>query len=104
MRAVLDTCKGNDMISRRDTAIIRLLIDTGGRLGEVGGLMVDDVDFRRQRLLRSRQGSSWSSAPLRTSDSTSARPLPAFPHQGSPSESAAVVAGREGERRTSRAI
>jgi integrase/recombinase XerC len=45
MRAVLDSCKGNDLVSRRDNAIFRLLIDTGGRLGEVAGLMVDDVDF-----------------------------------------------------------
>jgi len=45
MRAVLDGCKGNDLVSRRDNAIIRLLIDTGGRLGEIGALAVDDVDF-----------------------------------------------------------
>jgi integrase/recombinase XerC len=45
LRAVLDSCKGNDMVSRRDNAIFRLLIDTGGRLGEVAGLQVDDVDF-----------------------------------------------------------
>ncbi|MDP9092271.1 MAG: tyrosine-type recombinase/integrase, partial [Actinomycetota bacterium] len=45
MRAVLDSCKANDMVSRRDNAIIRLLVDTGGRLGEIGGLSVDDVDF-----------------------------------------------------------
>jgi integrase/recombinase XerC len=42
---VLDSCKGNDLVSRRDNAIIRLLIDTGGRLGEIGGLSVEDVDF-----------------------------------------------------------
>jgi site-specific recombinase XerC len=29
MRALLDTCKGNSMVERRDHAIIRLLIDTG---------------------------------------------------------------------------
>lgn len=45
MRALLDSCKGNDLISRRDQAILRLLIDTGGRLGEVAALTVDDVDF-----------------------------------------------------------
>ena len=37
MRAVLDACKGNDLVSRRDNAVIRLLADTGGRLGEVAG-------------------------------------------------------------------
>jgi site-specific recombinase XerD len=45
MRALLDGCKGNDLVSRRDNAIIRLLADTGGRLGEVAALAVDDVDF-----------------------------------------------------------
>jgi integrase len=45
MRALLDTCKGNSMVERRDHAIIRLLIDTGGRLGEIGGPSVDDIDF-----------------------------------------------------------
>jgi len=45
LRALLDVCKGNDLVSRRDNAIIRLLIDTGGRLGEIGALTVDDVDF-----------------------------------------------------------
>ena len=45
IRALLDGCKGNDFVSRRDNAIIRLLADTGGRLGEVAGIMVDDIDF-----------------------------------------------------------
>jgi integrase len=45
LRALLESCKGNDLVSRRDNAIFRLLIDTGGRLGEIGGLTVDDIDF-----------------------------------------------------------
>jgi integrase/recombinase XerC len=45
MRNLVDSCKGNDFASRRDQAIIRLLVDTGGRLGEIAGLTVDDVDF-----------------------------------------------------------
>jgi site-specific recombinase XerD len=45
LRALLDSCKGNDLVSRRDTAIVRMLIDTGGRLGEIAGLMVEDIDF-----------------------------------------------------------
>src|SRR5690348_9567323 len=43
--SLLDLCKGRDMISRRDAAIIRLLLDTGGRLSEIASLKVDDVDF-----------------------------------------------------------
>jgi integrase len=45
IRAVLNTCKGNTFVERRDNAILRLLADTGGRLGEIAGLAVDDVDF-----------------------------------------------------------
>jgi integrase/recombinase XerC len=45
LRRLLDSCKSNSFVDRRDQAIFRLLIDTGGRLGEIAGLMVDDVDF-----------------------------------------------------------
>lgn len=45
MRALLDQCQGRGFIQLRDTAIIRLLLDSGGRLGEVAALNVDDLDF-----------------------------------------------------------
>jgi integrase/recombinase XerC len=45
LRTLLDTCKANDMMSRRDNAIIRLLADTGGRLSEIADLTVEDLDF-----------------------------------------------------------
>jgi site-specific recombinase XerD len=45
LRALLDTCKSNDFVACRDNALLRLLIDTGGRLSEVAELTVDDVDF-----------------------------------------------------------
>jgi site-specific recombinase XerD len=43
--AVLQTCRGRGFAERRDTAIIRLFIDTGIRLGEVAGLGVTDLDL-----------------------------------------------------------
>lgn len=43
--ALLDECRGKDWLDRRDTAIIRLLIDTGMRLSELAGLNVVDVDL-----------------------------------------------------------
>jgi integrase/recombinase XerC len=46
LRQVLDTCTGKDFTSRRDTALIRLIFDTGARLAEVANLTVDDVDLR----------------------------------------------------------
>ncbi|WP_026454833.1 tyrosine-type recombinase/integrase [Saccharomonospora iraqiensis] len=45
VRALLKQCDGKDFISRRDAAIIRLLIDTGGRLSEIANLTLDDVDL-----------------------------------------------------------
>src|SRR3954452_14475905 len=45
LRALLAGAKGNSFVDRRDTAILRLLLDTGGRLSEVAGLAVADVDF-----------------------------------------------------------
>lgn len=45
VRALLKQCDGVDFISRRDAAIIRLLIDTGGRLSEIGNLTTDSVDL-----------------------------------------------------------
>lgn len=48
LAALLGTCKGNTFENRRDTAIIRLLLDTGMRAGELCGLGVEDVDFNQQ--------------------------------------------------------
>src|SRR4051794_38570306 len=45
LRALLAGAKSNSFVDRRDTAITRLLLDTGGRLSEVAGLTVADVDF-----------------------------------------------------------
>ena len=41
---LLKVCAGNTFENRRDTAIIRLLLDTGMRAGELVGLQLDDVD------------------------------------------------------------
>jgi site-specific recombinase XerD len=45
LRALLEVTKGRTFTERRDRALIMLLTDTGGRLGEVAGLAVDDVDL-----------------------------------------------------------
>jgi integrase/recombinase XerC len=45
MRSLLDSCAGRELTQLRDTAIIRLLIDSGGRIGEVASLSVNDLDF-----------------------------------------------------------
>ena len=42
---LIDACKGNTFENRRDTAILRLFLDTGVRLSEIAGLDVPDLDF-----------------------------------------------------------
>jgi integrase/recombinase XerC len=42
---LLRTCEGRDFPSRRDTAIILLLVDTGMRRAECVGMTLDDVDL-----------------------------------------------------------
>jgi site-specific recombinase XerD len=46
VRALLRACDGRLLADRRDTAIVRLLLDSGARRSEVAGLTVDAVDLR----------------------------------------------------------
>lgn len=48
LRQLLASCAGRRLVDRRDTALFRLLIDTGGRLEEISRLEVDDVDLDGQ--------------------------------------------------------
>ncbi len=45
LRKLLLACAGKTLEERRDTAIIRLFLDTGMRRAELAGLKVDDIDF-----------------------------------------------------------
>jgi site-specific recombinase XerD len=45
LRELLKACAGADFEARRDTAIIRLFLDTGMRRAELAGLKVADVDL-----------------------------------------------------------
>jgi site-specific recombinase XerD len=44
LSALLAACRGNTFENRRDTALLRMLIDTGMRAGELCGLSLDDLD------------------------------------------------------------
>lgn len=45
LSALLTACSGKGFAALRDTAVIRLLLATGGRRGEVAGLSTADVDL-----------------------------------------------------------
>lgn len=45
LRALLKTAEGGTFEQRRDTALLRVLIDTGARVSEIAGLKLDDVDL-----------------------------------------------------------
>lgn len=45
LRALLKACSGKAFEDKRDTAVIRVLMDTGLRPGEVAALRVEDVDL-----------------------------------------------------------
>jgi integrase len=65
---LLKTCEGRDFTSRRDTAVILLLVDTGMRRADCAGMTLDDVDQD--------QGSSgcWARAAGRGRSRSVARP------------------------------
>jgi site-specific recombinase XerD len=48
LRALLAACKSGDPFeAKRDTAMVRLFMDTGMRLSEMAGLRPEDVDFEQ---------------------------------------------------------
>lgn len=48
---LIAACKGSRFADYRDTFIIRFLLDTGCRRGEVAALNIDDIDRKNQRVL-----------------------------------------------------
>lgn len=51
LAALLAGCAGKDFVSRRDLALIAVLIDTGARVGEVAGLHLDQVDLELREIV-----------------------------------------------------
>lgn len=49
LKALIAACKGRDFRDVRDEAIVRFMLETGARAGEVVALQIDDVDLREQR-------------------------------------------------------
>ncbi len=64
LRRLLDAARGTDFEARRDTAILRVLIETGVRLGEISGLTVGDVDWNQDVLHVMGKGRRGRAAPF----------------------------------------
>lgn len=47
LKALLKACEGREFRDRRDMAIVRLMLESGMRAGEVTGITTADVDLRR---------------------------------------------------------
>lgn len=61
---LLRACAGTDFDARRDTALIRLLIDTGMRRGELVELKLTDIDFDHDVAVVMRKGRRARSCPF----------------------------------------
>ena len=64
LRRLLKACEVATFEQRRDAALLRLFMDFGLRLGEVAGLMVDDVDFDLQVVVVRGKGRRSRSVPF----------------------------------------
>ena len=80
LRALLEACEGDRFEDRRDTAIIRLLVDTGIRRGELAGLRVADVTIDAKagggQVDVLGKGRRWRSVPFGAKTATGRAPLP----------------------------
>lgn len=57
LTALIKACGGRDFVSRRDAAMIRVLLETGVRVSELCGLTVEGVDLDRETAIVSGKGS-----------------------------------------------
>ena len=51
LRALLDACKGPAFEDVRDTAIVRLFVDTGARLSEIADRTLEDIDLDERHMV-----------------------------------------------------
>ncbi|GAA5160581.1 hypothetical protein GCM10023321_43570 [Pseudonocardia eucalypti] len=60
---LLGACQGAGFFERRDTAIIRMLLDTGVRASEAAGINLDSVDFNTCLACSSANPTCFSASP-----------------------------------------
>lgn len=65
LRGLIKACQGKDLWHRRDEAIVRLMLETGARAGEVVAMGVADVDLKAgQAVIRRGKGGKGRPVPL----------------------------------------
>jgi site-specific recombinase XerD len=64
LRVLFKVCSGKSFEDRRDTAIIRVLLNTGARLAEVANLKTDDIDLDYREVYVTGKGRKARSLPL----------------------------------------
>jgi integrase len=56
LKKLLKVCEGKAFEDKRDTAIVRVFVDTGARLGECAGMKLGDVDFASEVIIVTGKG------------------------------------------------
>lgn len=64
IKTLIHACEGKSFADRRDMAIIRLLIDSGLRRGELAGLTLDSIDLEAQTATVTGKGGRVRSVPF----------------------------------------
>lgn len=65
LRLLIKACSGKEMRDRRDEAIIRLMLETGTRAGEVADMQIPDVDLvRSTAIVRRGKGGKGRTVPF----------------------------------------
>jgi len=73
LASIIKACAGRAFDGRRDEALARFLLDTGCRVSELSGLMLDDLDLDRETALvlgKATGGAPSTSAPALLGRST----------------------------------
>lgn len=82
LKALIGACKGPDLRDRRDEAIVRPMIETGVRAGEVTALQLADVNLVAGTVVVTRgKGGKGPDSADRPALRARAGPLPAGPAQ-----------------------
>jgi integrase len=96
LKALLSECSGTSFDDRRDTAIIRMFLDTGCRRGEIAPLQIDSLDFAENTVTVLGKGRRPRTIPFGDKTRTAPSPLSADPSPAPESgqRRASAVAGQ----------